>query len=140
MQGVRFSNTMPKPADFKRFLALRQAGVAYDWHDKGEFHRLGHKILFALAQELGLKKGEYDLRHCEGGIAVSGEIILHTDTHYVQLSDCDLGMMWRKVKSRKDYTGAQNIWVPWSVLPDLKQIAGQMKQTAAFQILYVDLR
>jgi hypothetical protein len=40
----------------------------------------------ALAKELQLEAGDYDVRSQRGGPAVSGEIILHTDSCYVMLS------------------------------------------------------
>jgi hypothetical protein len=42
--------------------------------------------LKALADALRLSSGEFDLRSNKGGIAVSGEVTLHGDDLYVQVS------------------------------------------------------
>ena len=54
---------------------------------KVAFHRDGRRFLRALASELWLARGSFDVRSNEGGIAVSGEVTLHSDTLYVQLSE-----------------------------------------------------
>ena len=70
-----------------------------------------------VAHELGLAKGQYDLRFNPGGIAVWGEVTLHTDSLYIQASyGCDLGVLVRTCKGRKDYTGGMNHWFPFSML------------------------
>ena len=46
---------------------------------KDAFHALARKQFKALAAELGLQKGEYDLRTNKAGPAVLGETTLHTD-------------------------------------------------------------
>lgn len=66
-----------------------------------------------LATALGFDRKDYDIRSNEGGIAVSGEITLHTPTLYVQISQRaghgdSLSFLIRGCKSRKDYTGTGN--------------------------------
>jgi hypothetical protein len=80
---------------------------------KEVFHKEGKKFLKNLAEELGLKKGDYDLRSNMGGIAVSGEVTLHTDKLYVQLYESCVGergihVLYRTCKGRKDYAGGSN--------------------------------
>ncbi len=50
------------------------------------FHAVARARPRALAAELRLLAGSYDLRSNMGGIAVSGEIILHHERVYVQVS------------------------------------------------------
>lgn len=54
------------------------------------------------------------VRSCLGGVAVSGEAILHSETIYVQLSQGRTGpghkILFRSVEGRTDYTGGPNNW------------------------------
>lgn len=70
-----------------------------------------------VAKALGLQAGQYDLRFNPGGIAVWGEVTLHTDTVYIQASNGhSLGVLVRTCKGRKDYTGGRNNWLSTSLL------------------------
>lgn len=70
-----------------------------------------------VAKALGLVRGQYDLRFNPGGIAVWGEVTLHTDKLYIQASyGCDIGVLVRTCKGRRDYTGGMNHWFPFSML------------------------
>lgn len=106
--------------------------VSYDADAKRRFHSQGDAVLRRLAQELGYGKGDFDLRHNQGGIAVSGEITLHSDTLYVEISQTalgpEMGFMWRTVRNRKDYTGGQNQWSAWYTLNDLPALAARMSR------------
>lgn len=94
--------------------------VAYDGEAKKAFHRQAKKCLKALASELGFAPGTYDLRSNMGGIAVSGEVTLHHDDIYVQVSKgsggADRGVMVRTCEGRKDYSGGRNHFAPLSWL------------------------
>jgi hypothetical protein len=79
----------------------------------GDFKRQ----LRLVAKALALVPGQYDLRFNPGGIAVYGEVTLHTDSLYIQASHgCDLGVLVRSCKGRKDYSGGRNMWFPVSLL------------------------
>lgn len=85
---------------------------------KAEFKLLGRKVLKRLAEDLGLAK-EFDLRWNAGGTAVSGEVTLIADRVYVQMNVFgDLGILVRPCKSRKDYAGGPNRFVPYEALRD----------------------
>lgn len=116
------------------FIRLAHASVSYDQDRKAAFHRAAAVVLRQLAKALGYKRGEFDLRHCQGGIAVSGEITLHSDTLYVQLAQSclgpNMGFMWRTCKGRKDYTGGPNQWATWEALLDLPRLAETMLRAA----------
>ena len=102
-------------AEIKRnpaLLVLAIRGVSHDEDAKRQFHADGKRAMKRLADELGLGASDYDLRSNRGGIAVSGEITLHSDEVYVQLSLGSMGpdreVMYRRVRSRNDYTGERN--------------------------------
>jgi len=104
-------------ADLRRkpaLIALAHKGVAYDEQAKKLFHSDGRKALKRLAGALRLAEGSYDLRSNKGGIAVSGEVTLHGEEVYVQLSLGCMGrgreVMFRRVAGRKDYCGDRNHW------------------------------
>lgn len=87
----------------------------YNEEAKQAGRRKGRRLLKKVADLLGLQKGEYDLRWNPGGVAVWGETTLHTDKVYVQYQEhCDLGLLIRTCKGRKDYTGGVNRWLPFS--------------------------
>lgn len=72
----------------------------------------GRKAMTRLAQALGLKRDEFQIRSNMAGVACSGEIILHAAHLYIQF---DLGcmgpgreVMFRSCKGREDYVGGRN--------------------------------
>ncbi len=82
---------------------------------KQAFHREGLRFLRALAKALNFPAGSFDVRSNLGGVAVSGEVTLHSDDLYVQLAESCLrpgvSVMFRTCDSRKDYCGHQNHFV-----------------------------
>jgi hypothetical protein len=86
--------------------------VAYDSDAKRAFHTHARRQLRRLAAVLGFTPGDYDLRANQGGIAVSGEITLHSEHLYVQAcqpaTGHDTGIMFRTCEGRTDYTGGRN--------------------------------
>ncbi len=89
-------------------------------YDDAAKKRIAAKLKTALrkaAKAMGLSSGEYDLRFNPGGIAVWGEVTLHSDQYYIQASaGTDMGVLARRCKGRKDYTGGMNHWFPFHVL------------------------
>jgi len=94
---------------------------------KEKYHRIARKQLHKLADQLDLDPDDYDIRSNKGGIAVCGEITLHTDSLYIQVSQSCLGggheIMYRGCDGRKDYGGKMNgryanRWAPASALDD----------------------
>jgi hypothetical protein len=86
--------------------------VAYDTGAKSLFHTFARCQLRKLAIALRLPPHAYDLRSNKAGIAVSGEVILHADHLYVQVSQpfggFDSGILFRTCNGRKDYVGGPN--------------------------------
>lgn len=103
----------------------------YDAAQKRLFHSTARARLRRLAAELGLPPGSYDLRSNQGGIAVSGEITLHHEQVYVQVSQgCGLGVLIRTCRGRRDYTGGPNNWAPFDLLDDLPALAARVRMVA----------
>lgn len=94
----------------------------YEAHDPGKdaFHRKYRKVLNHFAKRLGLQMGTYEVRSCKGGPAVLGEVILHSDTLYMQVHRGFTGegiqVLYRSCKGRKDYSGGQNRYMPVAAL------------------------
>ena len=65
--------------------------VAYDAQAKHQFHTNAHRQLIAFAEALGVNNSDYDLRSNQAGVAVSGEITLHSDRLYIQVSQSVMG-------------------------------------------------
>lgn len=106
------------------------AQSSYDYHNKKAYLAMGRLILNRLAESMRLGKGEYSVRLCEGGIAVPGEIILHSEHLYLQIcpswSSPTAQIMFRSCKGQKDYTGGQNNWSRIEVLDDLETFADKL--------------
>lgn len=89
-------------------LSLR--GVAFDADAKKLFHSEARRSLRSLADALGYEKQQFDIRSNSAGPAVSGEVILHSDELYVQVSCNGTGndVMYRRCRDRRDFTGQRN--------------------------------
>ena len=103
---------------------------------KEKYHRAATKQLHKLAKALGLARDDYDLRTNKGGIAVCGEITLHTDTFYCEVSQSSMGIgseiMFRRCDGRKDYTGGPNNFAPAAVLDDAEEFAQYIRKSNRF--------
>lgn len=97
--------------------------------NKALFHRHGKALLKRVAYDLGYRPDSYDLDSNKAGIAVSGEITLHTDDLFVQFSSpsyCDeYQILYRRCEGRQDYRGQRNHFLTFRALEDYPQfIAG----------------
>lgn len=97
--------------------SLAACGDFNDYSDessarKNSLHTQGKTFLKTIAKVLGLGLKDYDLRSNKAGIAVSGEVTLHADHLYIQISESfsgrGLSILFRGCDSRKDYSGHQN--------------------------------
>jgi hypothetical protein len=117
-----------KPA----LVALIRRGVSYDSEAKRAFHREARTTLKAAAREIGLGFGDYDLRNNHGGIAVSGEITLHSDSLYIQVGCSLMGtgreVMYRTCRDRRDYTGGRNFFCDVALLTDPVRFKRQLER------------
>jgi len=107
------STCAPTRFDFRK-------SVAYDGDAKRKFHDHAQRQLRKLAAALGLTMGGYDLRSNRAGIAVSGEITLHAEHLYVQVSQPafggNTGILFRSCEGRKDYLGGPNSFASLDLL------------------------
>lgn len=109
-----------------RYITIATTSVAYNDAAKREFLRMSEQMAIMLAARMGLNEDQYDVRVNKGGVAVSGEVTLHTDNHYVQFSQSSVNLerfLVRSCKGRKDYTGGKNHFVNWSALRDMGKVA-----------------
>lgn len=113
--------------------SLRALGEINEYSDeaakrKNNLHVKGKTFLKALAAELNLGAKDYDLRSNKAGIAVAGEVTLHADGIYLQLSDsfsappC-VQLLYRTCKGRADYTGGQNHFVKLPQLAEPSEVS-----------------
>ncbi|MBV2149910.1 hypothetical protein KRZ98_16825 [Sphingobium sp. AS12] len=117
---------------------LMRRSIGYDAQAKAAFHQEGQKAMRKLACALGLSRGSYSLRSNKGGIAVSGEVSLHGERIYVELSQSCLGpgreIMFRSVQGRKDYCGGANNWASVDELMEPGLLAARMLQTLRLDV------
>lgn len=94
----------------KWFQATQIGGDIAPQSNKSRFKLDGKHALKLIADALGLGKEKYDLRFNAGGSAVSGEVTLHTDYLYIQISQNWQGheILARYCEGRKDYYGGAN--------------------------------
>lgn len=124
----RIAQLRAKPA----LVPLARRGVGYDPEAKRAFHREARAALAALARQLGLVPGDYDLRVNAGGIAVSGEVTLHTETFYVQISCGVMGpgreILYRRCQGRRDYCGDRNNFSDIALAVDAARFAKTLQR------------
>jgi hypothetical protein len=98
---------------------------------KNRFIKEAKSALRALAKQLSLSRTEYNLSANKGGIAGSGDVILHTDNFYISISQNMLGndheIMMRKCDSRTDYTGGRNHWAPIQAINNISLFAEHIR-------------
>lgn len=111
--------------------------VAGDAERKRQFHRYAKHQLQVLAGYLGFMPAEFDIRSNPGGPAVAGEIILHTDRLYVQVSHSCMGfdrsVLFRTCNGRKDYTGGPNNFAPLDLLHEPQELAFRIRTFCRFR-------
>jgi hypothetical protein len=116
------------------FIGLAKGKLSYESEPKARFHRKGRALLREIARLMKIPEGTYEIRSNMGGIAVSGEVILHSENIYVQLSQSfigpDAGVMYRRCNGRKDCCGGRNHWMSWAQLLDLDATAQIIKRVA----------
>lgn len=107
---------------------------AYDEAQKSRFHSTARARLRRLAVDLNLAAGSFDLRSNKAGIAVSGEITLHHEAVYVQVSQSALGggmgILIHSCCGRRDYTGGANNFASLALLDDIPALAERVRTIA----------
>jgi hypothetical protein len=101
---------------------------AYNEPQKHLFHREARKRLKILAETLRLPRESYRIRSNKAGIAVSGEVTLHSTRLYVQVcqpaTGADSGIMIRTCEGIEDYAGERNSFLPLRYLDEINGLAG----------------
>ena len=108
---------------------LAARGVDHDADAKRTFHTEARRALRRLAEARQLASGTYEIRVCAGGLAVSGEVILHADELYVQVSIGGFGrgeILLRRCRGRSDYVGERNHWARMAELVDPATLAARI--------------
>ncbi|OZA00400.1 MAG: hypothetical protein B7X99_04300 [Rhizobiales bacterium 17-65-6] len=119
-----------------RTLAYR--GVSYDEAAKRTFHAEGRAAMRRLAEALEMDEGSFDIRSNKAGPAISGEITLHGEEIWVQLSLSCMGpdheVLFRRVRGRDDHCGERNRWASINELlaPDrfAERLRSELRLTA----------
>lgn len=103
---------------------------SYNPTHKGSWHHEARTRMRRLAKELGLERGTYDIRSNMAGPAVSGEVTLHGEDIYVQVSQSSggprMGILFRTCEGRKDYSGGTNYFGHIFELEDIASLAGRV--------------
>lgn len=111
---------------------LCERGVAYDAPAKRAFHAEGRRALLRLADALELAPGSYTVRSNQAGPAVSGDITLHADEIWAQLSVSLTGpdheVCFRRVHGRDDHIGERNHWASVRELLDPARLADRIRR------------
>jgi hypothetical protein len=112
--------------------------VAYDPRRKPIFHGQARSRLRLLAAALGFRDSDYDVRSNEGGVAVSGEAILHAARLYVQASQssmgCDAGILFRSCAGRQDHVGGRNHFAPLDLLNHPAALAALIRRNVLLPV------
>lgn len=122
--------TVPKKAaaiPWRTELSYCDPEIKSGWHERVM------QAMHNLAKALGYKKGNYDVRSNKAGIAVSGEVTLHTDDIYVQVGQPSFGswdraILVRTCKGRKDYTGGPNNFFAVEMLGKSSEFAAHIER------------
>ena len=118
--------------------SLEQIARTAPYNDgrRKQFKSAALKFLKEIASELGLTKSDFDARYNPGGIAGSGDAILHTDRVYIYINN--FGSYWRLCNGRKDYHGEANR-TPKRELT-AKDLAAEIEQAIAIKTNSVTIR
>lgn len=87
----------------------------YSESGKAAWKAASMKMLRRLAKDLGLARSSYTIRFNPGGIAVSGEAILHHDNFYVMCGaqfNPELPVLFRTCRGQKDFCGGFSRYPP----------------------------
>lgn len=113
-----------------KYIEALHKDASYDQEAKAQFHNAARTMLKRLKARLDIHGGygkASAIRSNKGGIAVSGEVTLHFDRLYIQVSQSSMGskqsILYRSCTSREDYTGGRNHFTPLDAFSDIEQFA-----------------
>jgi hypothetical protein len=117
--------------DMDRYISVATESVSYDQEAKELFLKMSRILARMVADGLGLSPSQYEIRVNKGGIAVSGEVTLHSDGIYVQFGQGILdSFLCRTCKGRKDFVGGQNHYYKWENLGDFERFLDFLRRMA----------
>ncbi|WP_088183849.1 hypothetical protein [Sphingobium sp. Z007] len=126
---------MDQIAEIRRhptLLTLARRGVSYDDAAKRAFHSEGRTAMRRLAEALQLAEAGFEVRSQKAGPACSGDITLHGEEVWVQLSLGALGpdreLMYRRVRGRDDHIGDRNRFASIRDLLSPDRFAGRLRR------------
>lgn len=121
----------------------------FDWYgrcahagaQKKLFHQKVRVALRALAKEPRLPPNSFEIRSCLCGVAVSGEIVLHGESIYIQIlqpaTGADSGVLIRSCSGRRGYEGGRNHFAPLSLLDEPAALAGYLRAVMGGDLLRI---
>lgn len=116
---------------------LFKAKAWLDPDGKRAFHTEASRSLRDLARELGLSRADYDLRSNKAGQAVSGEVTLHAERIYVQISNpftAGSEILYRRVSGRSDYHGGRNHYATIAEINDPALLAAKIQKDLCLEL------
>ena len=130
---------MPK-RDLDHFESVLTRNCSYNDAQKKEWHRVVKLLLKDLRPYLQREYGASDtIRSNKAGIAVSGEVTLHFERLYIQVSQpagnyMKNGVLYRSCNGLKDYTGGPNNFAQVFDLLNPQHFARTIQTKVAFPI------
>lgn len=119
------------PFDMDDYIGTASESVSYDQRNKDRFLRMSRSLAKMVADGLGLEPSQYDIRVNKGGVAVSGEVTLHSDKIYVQFGQGILdSFLCRRCDGRRDFVGGQNHYYKWTDLRDFGRFLEFLRRMA----------
>lgn len=102
---------------------------------KATLHKEGKRFLSDVAKELELDKSEFEIRSNLAGIAVSGEVMLHTDRLYIQIAESGMSqgiqILYRTCNGQNRFIRAVRFYEEQALLADWLRTIGQMQKGLA---------
>jgi len=130
---IRISSSATETGGLSNLQQIMLQPIGYDADRKAVFHREACRLMHGLATALALPDDSFDIRSNKGGIAVSGEITLHGEHVYLQISQSCMGrgyeVLFRRCNGCKDYSGEQNHFASATEFSDPQCLAEIMRRT-----------
>ena len=95
------------------------------------------RALARLADVLGLRSADYDLHVSAGAPSDLGEVTLHADRLYVQVTIGGFGpgeILFRSVRGRRDYTGGRNRWARIEELHEPERLGRRIAREVGLEL------
>ena len=112
--------------------------IGYNGHAKAMFHRRARSALKSVVNYLGLSPDQYALRSNRGGVAVSGEVVLHADSFYIQVSQSTMGrgadVLYRRCQGRRDFHGMANNYCSAALLENTRAFSQRLSQLVGYSL------